>query len=87
MSFIGSSNKQNNQYYILIPKKEFVKVQGFEGEKIKATIKDIMNNNELSILTQVTTQGKNHFLPIYTKYLKDFNDFLNRDLKITLEKI
>jgi len=87
MSFIGSSNKQLNQIFILIPKSEFKKVQDYQGEKIKAKIKDLINDNELTIITQVIKQGSNHLLSIYSKYHKDFKNFVGHDLKVTLEKI
>ena len=87
MSFIGSSNKQLNQIFILIPKKEFIKVEDYQGEKIKANIKDLINDKELVIITQIIKQGSNHLLSIYSKYHNDFKDFIGHDLKITLEKI
>ena len=87
MSFIGSSNKQLNQIFILIPKGEFNKVADYQGEKVKATIKDLINGQEIVIITQIIKQGSNHLLSIYAKYHSVFNDFMGHDLKVTLEKI
>jgi len=87
MSFIGSSNKQLNQIFILIPKKEFNKVENYQGEKIKAKIKDLINDDEIIIITQIIKQGSNHLLSIYSKYHDDFKNFIGHDLKVTLEKI
>jgi hypothetical protein len=87
MSFIGSSNKQLSQIFILIPKGEFIKVESFKGEKIKAIIKDLINDNEITIITQIIKQGSNYLLSIYSKYHNDFEKFIGHDLKVTLEKI
>lgn len=87
MSFIGSSNQQKNQFYILIPKKEYQNVSSFKGQKIKVTIQDILNGNQIIILSQITKQGSNHFIPIYQKYLDDFKPFLKRDLKVSIDEI
>jgi hypothetical protein len=87
MSFIGSTNLQKNQLYVLIPKKEYQKVSMFQGKKIKVSIEDILNGNQTTIISQITTQGLNHFIPIYQKYAKDFEPFLKRDLKVSIDEI
>ena len=87
MSFITTTNKQKNRMFIRVPVKELSKIQEFQGGKIKVIIDDPLTKKQIIIISQIITQGKNRTLEIYAKYLKDFDNFIGHDLKVTLEKI
>tara|TARA_Y100000593_G_scaffold25855_1_gene51429 strand:- start:109 stop:372 length:264 start_codon:yes stop_codon:yes gene_type:complete len=87
MSFIASTNKQLDRYFILIPKSEHETIKPFLGEKIKVNIKNALSEDQLTIISQIIKQGSNYLLSIYSKYVKDFEKFMNQELKIKLDKI
>lgn len=87
VSFQSSTNKQSGRYYILIPKVIYQKITFLEKQMLNVKVRDLINNNEIQIVSKIIKQGTNHLIPIYSKNYSEFEKFFGKDLKIILEKI